>query len=207
MGDTNVPSGQIFPPGAEFVKGWHMMNNGGLPWPTTTEVQFVAGEMLAPECSAALRAKVGVVHPGQDLDIWTGDLKAPDVPGRYVGYWRLNDGQGNFFGSSVWIDLTVADHHSDQASEQSLAASSMVMPRAHPTNSVNANDELQDAPQPSLPSTKTVTDEVEDPGSDISSVSLVSVPTSDDEDPEWQDSRTHSEPLEYVVLYDSNSEE
>lgn len=83
----------------------------------------------------------------------------------------------------------------------------MVMPSAHPTNSVNASDELQDAPQPSLPSPQTVTDEVEDHESDISSVSLVSVPTSDDEDAEWQDTRTHSEPLEYVVLYDSHSEE
>ncbi|KAF8140511.1 hypothetical protein EV363DRAFT_1393414 [Boletus edulis] len=206
VGDANVPDGQIFPPGAEFVKGWHMMNTGVLPWPTTAEVLFVAGEMFASECSAALRAKVGIVHPGQALDIWTGDLKAPDAPGRYVGYWRLSDGQGNFFGSSVWIDLTVADHNSDQASEQSLASSSMVMPSAHPTNSVNASD-LQDAPQPSLPSTKTVTDELEDAESDISSVSLVSVPTSDDEDMEWQDTRTHSEPLEYVVLYDNNPEE
>lgn len=101
--------------------------------------------------------------------------------------------------------LTVADHHSDQASEQSLAASSMVMPSAHPTNSV-ASDELRGAPQPSLPSTETAMDEV-DPESDVSSVSLVSVPTSDDEDAEWRDTRTHSEPLEYVVLYDSNSEE
>lgn len=75
VGDTNVPDGQIFPPGAEFVKGWHMMNNGGVPWPTTTEVQFIAGEMFAPECSATLRAKVGSVDPGQDLDIWTRDLK------------------------------------------------------------------------------------------------------------------------------------
>lgn len=75
VGDTNVPDGQIFPPGAEFVKGWHMKNNGALPWPPTTEVLFVAGEVFAPERSTALRAKVGVVHPGQDLDIWTGDLK------------------------------------------------------------------------------------------------------------------------------------
>ncbi|KAG6380955.1 hypothetical protein JVT61DRAFT_5349 [Boletus reticuloceps] len=188
VGDANVPDGQIFPPGAEFVKGWHMMNTGVLPWPTTAEVLFVAGEMFASECSAALRAKVGVVHPGQALDIWTGDLKAPDAPGRQSR------------------SLTVADHNSDQASEQSLAASSMVMPSAHPTNSVNASD-VQDAPQPSLPSTKTVTDELEDAESDISSVSLVSVPTSDDEDMEWQDTRTHSEPLEYVVLYDNNPEE
>lgn len=83
----------------------------------------------------------------------------------------------------------------------------MVMPSAHPTNLVHASDEPQDAPQLWPPSSKTVTDEVGDPGSDISSASLVSVPTSDDEDAEWQDTRTHSEPLEYVVLYDSNSEE
>lgn len=83
----------------------------------------------------------------------------------------------------------------------------MVMPSAHPTSSDNASDELRDAPQPSLFSSKTVTDEDEDPGSDISSMSLVSVPTSDDEDAEWQDTRTHSEPLEYVVLYDGKLEE
>lgn len=84
----------------------------------------------------------------------------------------------------------------------------MVMPSGHPTNSVNVSDELlKEAPQHSLPSTKTVTDEVEDPGSDISSVSLLSVPTSDDEDAEWQDTRTHSEPMEYVVLYGRNPEE
>ena len=82
----------------------------------------------------------------------------------------------------------------------------MVMPSAHSARSVNAS-EVPGAPQPSLPSTRTVTDEVEDPESDISSLSLVSVPTSDDEDAEWQDTRTHSGPLEYVVLYDSNPEE
>lgn len=75
MGDANVPDGQIFPPGAEFVKGWHMMNSGGLPWPSTTEVRFVGGEMFASKYSVALRAKVGAVDPGQALDIWTGDLK------------------------------------------------------------------------------------------------------------------------------------
>lgn len=82
----------------------------------------------------------------------------------------------------------------------------MVMPSALSARSVNPSEVLG-APQPSLPSTRTVTDEVEDPESDISSLSLVSVPTSGDEDAEWQDTRTHSEPLEYVVLYDSNPEE
>ncbi|KAF9245874.1 hypothetical protein BU15DRAFT_40794 [Melanogaster broomeanus] len=208
MADTTVPDGQIFPPGAEFVKSWHLINNGKLPWPATTELQFVAGEMFASEHSVELKAKVGFVYPGEDLDIWTEDLKAPEVPGRYVGYWRLSDGQGNFFGSSMWIDLTVANHSSDGASEHSLAASSMVMPSPH-RNSVTGSEEPRASPfvPPSASSTKPVTDEVEDSGSDGSSVSLVSVPTSDDEDAEWQDTRSHSEALEYVVLYDSNSDD
>lgn len=83
----------------------------------------------------------------------------------------------------------------------------MVMPSAHPTDLVNARNEELDVPQSSVASTKTVTDEIEGAESDISSVSLVGVPTSDDEDAEWQDTRTHSEPLEYVVLYDNHSEE
>ncbi|KAF9225555.1 hypothetical protein BS17DRAFT_807785 [Gyrodon lividus] len=210
VADTTVPDGQIFPPGAEFIKSWHMLNNGKLPWPATTEIQFVAGEMFASERNAYLKANVGFVYPGEDLDIWTGDLKAPDVPGRYVGYWRLSDGQGSFFGSSLWIDLIVADHHSsERASEDSLAASSMVMPSPHLTNSVAVSEEQKIGilVPPSPLSTKPVTNEVEDLESDGSSLSLVSIPTSDDEDGEWQDTRSHSEPLEYVVLYDSNSED
>lgn len=38
------------------------------------------------------------------VGMYLTSLKAPDVPGRYVGYWRLSDGQGNLFGSSVWIE-------------------------------------------------------------------------------------------------------
>ncbi|KIJ66196.1 hypothetical protein HYDPIDRAFT_186653 [Hydnomerulius pinastri MD-312] len=208
VADTTVPDGQIFPPGAEFVKSWRMINDGGRAWPEATELLFVAGEMFTSDNSAELKAKVGRVDAGEKLDVWTGELKAPDAPGRYVGYWRLSDGQGNLFGSSVWIDLTVADHHSsDEASEHSLAASSMVMPSPHPAASVTANEEPQGAPIAPLSPllTKPMTDGTGDYDSDGSSVSLISVPTSDDEDAEWQDTRTHSEPMEYVVLYGSSS--
>lgn len=83
------------------------------------------------------------------------------------------------------------------------------MPSPHPTNSVTVSEEPKAGlPVPPSPlSAKPATDEVEDRESDGSSVSLVSVPTSDDEDAEWQGTSSHSEPLEYVVLYDSNSED
>ncbi|KAH7886025.1 hypothetical protein F5I97DRAFT_2060907 [Phlebopus sp. FC_14] len=204
--DTTIPDGQVFPPGAEFVKAWHMVNDGDRPWPPTTELQFVAGEMFMSDSSSDFKVKIGYVDQGEELDVWTGDLKAPDVPGRYVGYWRLNDGQGSFFGSSIWIDLTVADQQSsDEENENLLAASSMVMPSPNPTTISGRMNDFTIATEPDSPSsTKPGSDTTED--SDGSSVSLISVPSWDDDDAEWQQDTTRTEPLEYVVVYDSNSE-
>ena len=75
VSDTTVPDGQIFPPGAEFVKSWRMLNDGETPWPETTELHFVAGEPFAPTIDVPTVAKVGRVDPGEDLDVWTGELK------------------------------------------------------------------------------------------------------------------------------------
>jgi next-to-BRCA1 protein 1 len=62
--------------------------------------------------------------------------------------------------------------------------------------------------EPSYSSTsKPATDGTDDGASDGSSVSLVSVPSSDDYGSDWQDTHSQPENLEYVVLYDSNDSE
>ncbi|KAG1766425.1 hypothetical protein EDD22DRAFT_878219 [Suillus occidentalis] len=201
VSDTTVADGQIFPPGAEFVKSWRMLNDGEKPWPETTEIHFVAGESFSPEADSSMVVKVGRVDPGEALDVWTGDLKAPDAPGRYVSYWKLTDGAGQSFGANIWIDVTVAEprQSADEADEHSLASSSMVMPKSSSDNSLF---------EPSYPSTsKPTTDGTDDGASDGSSVSLVSVPSSDDYGSDWQDTHSQPENLEYVVLYDSNGSE
>ena len=100
--DNNIPDGQIFPPGAEFVKSWRMRNDGPGPWPADTELVFVAGDKLMIDTSE--RFKVGSVQPGEEVDVWTGEMKAPDVPGKYISYWRLCDSRGRRFGHSIWIE-------------------------------------------------------------------------------------------------------
>ncbi|KAG1749735.1 uncharacterized protein EDB91DRAFT_1109400 [Suillus paluster] len=211
VSDTTVPDGQIFPPGAEFVKSWRMSNDGERPWPETTELHFVAGEPFTPDSDSTMIAKVGHVDPGENLDVWTGDLKAPDAPGRYVGYWKLTDGKGESFGANIWIDVTVAEprQSADEASDHSLASSSMVMPKSSSNNrsapSVGPSGRLF---EPSSPLTsKPATDLTDDGDSDGSSVSLVSVPSSDEYGSDWQDTRSEPENLEYVVLYDSHGSE
>jgi hypothetical protein len=102
VADNNIRDGQIFPPGAEFVKSWRMRNDGPGSWPADTELVFVAGDRLMIDMSE--RFKVGAVPPGEEVDVWTGEMKAPDVPGKYISYWRLCDSKGRRFGHSIWIE-------------------------------------------------------------------------------------------------------
>lgn len=75
LSDTTVPDGQIFPPGAEFVKSWRMVNDGSRDWPETTELHYFSGDKFFPEHSASQKVKVGKVVGGSEVDVWTGELK------------------------------------------------------------------------------------------------------------------------------------
>lgn len=225
--DTTVPNGQIFPPGAEFVKSWRILNDGPRDWPESTELHYTAGENFALAHSSQ-SVKVGKVTAGFEVDVWTGELKAPETPGRYRGCWRLSDGEGTYFGSSLWVDIVVAEpSHQSDGSEGSLASSSVIMmPQsagsarstapsdlAGPLGSRHTFPLVRDSSIGTV-SKLSMDDAASDAGSIGSSVSLISVPSSDDEDAEdWQDSRSHAptsaetlrDAAEYIVLFDDTS--
>jgi hypothetical protein len=81
---NTVPDGQIFPPGAEFVKSWRMLNDGAQDWPEMTEVVFAAGDSLTRDDIEPVRLQVGIVAAGSEVNVWTGELKVSrarfDVP-------------------------------------------------------------------------------------------------------------------------------
>lgn len=74
IADITVPDGQTFPPGAEFMKCWRMINDSKQDWPESTELVFVAGVPLAKE-DRPQSVTVGVVKAGAEVDLWTGELK------------------------------------------------------------------------------------------------------------------------------------
>jgi hypothetical protein len=208
IADNNIPDGQIFPPGAEFVKSWRMRNDGPGSWPDETELVFVAGDKLVIDRTE--RFKVGSVSPGEEVDVWTGEMKAPDIPGKYITYWRLSDNSGRRFGHSIWVDICVAEQSKAPTSDEdstSLSASSVVMPNSAPSAPsvpIPSHDESTTAPLLS----------------DASSVSLIDMPSDneDDEDNEvYEDSRSQfgstpangqllSPDVDYVVLSDGSDE-
>ncbi|KAJ4002254.1 hypothetical protein F5050DRAFT_1558953 [Lentinula boryana] len=213
VADRNITDGQVIAPGAEFLKAWVMRNSGSRPWPEGTELVYVAGESFAKDNSAIQPQLVGAVQPNEQIDLWTGELKAPEIPGRYVAYYRLRDGEGNLFGHSIWLDISVSGtSHTDSSdtlasSEGYLSSSSiMVMPQGPSTPSAAVNSGDHEAV------------DISDNDSETSG-SLLSVPDSDSDEELWQDSRTSvfverqnaesqatlretQQPDEYVVLYD-----
>jgi next-to-BRCA1 protein 1 len=222
ISDTTVPDGQIFPPGAEFVKSWRMVNNGPSDWPETTELHYAAGEKFS---LGSQKVKVGKVATGVEVDVWTGELKAPEAPGKYRSYWRLSDGKGLYFGHSLWVDITVAE--TGNQSDGSLASSSVIMmpqaaASAHSSGPsvLGLNRQIMSLTRESsatATSKLSMDDTASDGGSVGSSVSLISVPSSDEDDEDeddWQDSRAHlvvtppqnsRDAAEYIVLYDDAS--
>jgi next-to-BRCA1 protein 1 len=73
--DVTVPDGQIFPPGAEFVKCWRLLNDSERAWPESTELIFAAGESLARDQSISQSVHIGTVNAGTEVELWTGELK------------------------------------------------------------------------------------------------------------------------------------
>ncbi|GJE89466.1 ZZ-type zinc finger-containing protein [Phanerochaete sordida] len=214
VADNNIADGTIFPPGAEFVKSWIMRNDGETAWPEETTLRYVAGDKMCSLDGAAARVPVGYVPPSAEAELIGCEMKAPDVPGKYVSYWRLHDGN-EFFGSSIWVEIVVAemDHSDDPSSEESLAASSVIVP---PAPSAGARTH----PSESAPATTVPSSPLSDDGSFDSSLSLIDAPSSPSiasaDDEIFQDSRSAvdaasladaARDMEYVVLYDTTSSE
>jgi len=213
--DVTVSDGQTFPPGAEFVKCWRLLNSGERDWPENTELVFLAGDPLSD--SALPPILIGRVAAGAEYDVWTGDLKAPETPGRYVGYWRMK-ADGELFGNGLWIEINVVESDSHHSSNDSMAASSVIMPISP---SAQQSEHVPSTTVHSLSAVSTIVtdDSVSEIGSDSSSLSLISVPSSpsDDEDEAlFHDSRSQTTAdrgaatatnsgMDYVMLYDDNS--
>ncbi len=71
--DITVADGQVFPPGAEFVKSWRVKNSGR-DWDESTELVFVAGESFSQD-KGSDAIPIGFLKHGEELDLYTGELK------------------------------------------------------------------------------------------------------------------------------------
>ncbi|TYJ42201.1 hypothetical protein E1A91_A03G072400v1 [Gossypium mustelinum] len=104
--DVNVLDGTVMAPSTPFTKIWRMRNNGTLPWYRGMQLVWIGGDKLTNAISVDIDIPAEGVPLDGDLDIAV-DFTAPELPGRYVSYWRMASESGIKFGQRVWVLIHV----------------------------------------------------------------------------------------------------
>ncbi|KAG2256336.1 hypothetical protein Bca4012_093419 [Brassica carinata] len=104
--DVNVLDGTGFAPSAQFTKIWKMRNNGSLVWPHGTRIVWIGGDRLNNSLSVDLQIPAEGAPIDSELDVKV-DFVAPELPGRYISYWRMASSSGAKFGQRVWVLIHV----------------------------------------------------------------------------------------------------
>jgi hypothetical protein len=105
--DVTIPDETVLKTGEKFTKTWEFQNMGTCPWLNYT-LKFAAGDQM----SAPLSAPIALTLPDTKVEI-SVDLVAPATPGKYTGYFTLNnvDGKDVPIGTekTFWVKIVVSE--------------------------------------------------------------------------------------------------
>jgi len=101
-------------PGESFQKGWRLRNVGSCTWNPQYYMAYAGGDSSASGMGGSPTYVVGTVEPGQTYDMYV-NLKAPDDPGTYMGFWSLFDPANTAFGDRVWVGIEVVPENAATA--------------------------------------------------------------------------------------------
>ena len=104
VNDITIPDGTTIKAGKTFVKTWAIQNNGTCDWSTSYKFAFISGDAMNGSSVSIPTA----VAAGQSVNI-SVTLTAPTTSGNFKGFWRMETDQGQFFGDSPWVAITVGN--------------------------------------------------------------------------------------------------
>jgi hypothetical protein len=103
VNDVTIPDGTQIKAGKTFIKTWTIQNNGTCDWSTSYKFSYVSGDQMGGSSVTIPKA----VASGQTVEI-SVTLTAPTTSGDFKGFWRMQTDQGQYFGDSPWVAITVS---------------------------------------------------------------------------------------------------
>jgi len=100
--DVTIPDGSEIEAGTDYTKTWRIRNSGTCDWDSVQLVFSSGDQMNGPSVTSVPDAS-----PGSEVDV-SVNLKSPDDPGDYTGYWRLRS-DGAYFGTNLIVVITVPE--------------------------------------------------------------------------------------------------
>ena len=113
LSDVTIPDDTELSPGETFTKTWRIQNTGTCNWDSSYMVIFVDGSMM--EATLPISLTVETIPSGGVVDISVG-MVAPETPGSYVSYWRLQNASQVLFGVTFYVKISVINNGEDQGS-------------------------------------------------------------------------------------------
>jgi len=104
--DNNMKNPPVLQPAEPFQKGWRVRNTGTCTWDNSYLLNYVRGNQPGAQMNGQPVVVQGTVAPGATYDIYV-DLVAPLRPGTYQGFWQMRNGQGAYFGQTVYVGIRV----------------------------------------------------------------------------------------------------
>ena len=105
-----IPDGTVIAPGAYFVKTWRLSNLGRCTWTPEFSLVFIDGDILGAPFTIQLTYRDIPSYDAVYVDL---ELTAPESPGRYRGYWKIQSDTGVIFGlapdgeGAIWVEIVV----------------------------------------------------------------------------------------------------
>jgi hypothetical protein len=105
-GDITIPDGSILKPGVDFQKIWAIRNTGTCTWDEGYKLVFYAGDRAIDPYDFEFKKTDDYVSPGEGINIGI-NLTAPLADGQYQGHWKMQNDQGQWFGTflSVYFEV------------------------------------------------------------------------------------------------------
>ena len=105
-GDITIPDGSFIKPGVNFQKVWSIRNTGTCRWDEGYKLVFYAGDRAIDPYDFEFKKKSDFVSPGEGINIGI-NLTAPLAEGDYQGHLKMQNDQGQWFGTFLSVYFTV----------------------------------------------------------------------------------------------------
>ncbi|MCD6355641.1 MAG: hypothetical protein J7L66_00020, partial [Anaerolineaceae bacterium] len=101
--DVTVPDGEVFWQNERFTKTWKIENTGTTTWDSSYKLVYVDGPIMGEDLIVSI---INPVEPGNQVTL-SVRMTAPNALGSYVNYWRMMNGDGQFFGDMLYMEILV----------------------------------------------------------------------------------------------------
>ena len=100
--DVNLPAGTVVGKEEQITKTWKVQNIGTCEWKFQYRLAFLSGDDL--RASGDYIRKQVAVWDWSEVSI---SFTSPSKPGTYTSYWRMVDGDGKMFGTTLVVSFVI----------------------------------------------------------------------------------------------------